>query len=300
MSPVGGRSSVARWWRSLRAFSFSASLVPVALAAAIVLGRGLDAQWWTFPLYALAAVLFHAATNVLNDYFDWRNGVDGAGDPDPTHAISQGVASPRFMAVSGHVYFFAAILLGSVIALERGPLFFGVGIAGALGSYFYTGARFSLKYVALGDPAVFLLMGPLLVVIGVWALTGGVPSFVVAESLPIAFLVTAILHANNLRDLERDRAAGVRTIANLIGERASRALFALLLLAPYATVVVLVAVGAVGAPILATLVTMPLAYRPLRRVLRRSREDGLIDLPLRCALLHLAFGVVYVAAVFVA
>ncbi|TVR01083.1 MAG: hypothetical protein EA403_10795, partial [Spirochaetaceae bacterium] len=107
------------WWRSLRAYSFTASLAPVLLAWAIAAwwsrsgaaggaataganaagsgtaGSGL--ALWTVPFIVLAAVLFHAGTNVLNDFYDYVHGVDPDQDPDPTHAITQGVVSPRFM-----------------------------------------------------------------------------------------------------------------------------------------------------------------------------------------------------------
>lgn len=293
MSQATTKVTIGGWWRSLRAFSFPASLVPAAMAATIVLGRGLAADWWTFPLFVAAAVLFHASTNVLNDYYDYVHGVDTHDDPDPTHAISQGVVPPRFMVVAGHAYLLLAIVLGSVIAMERGPWFLLVGLLGALGSYLYTGARFSLKYVALGDLTVFLLMGPALVAIGVWSVAGRVPSGVILESLPIAFLVTAILHANNLRDVDRDLAAGVRTIANLIGRTSSRALFVALVGVPYVTLILLVVTGTVGVTALAPMITAPLAWRVAWRVVRQVPGDALIDLPVQCAMLHLAFGGVY-------
>ena len=294
--------SPAAWWRSLRAFSFTASLAPVLLALAIAgwWARSEDSELvvWTLPFYALAALLFHAGTNVLNDFYDYLHGVDPDGDPDPTHAITQGVVSPRFMRFSGRIYFVLGIIIGSVIGLERGALFVLTGIAGALGAYFYTGARFSFKYVALGDVLVFFLMGPALLAIGVWALTGTVPAEVWALSLPVAFLVTAILHGNNLRDRESDRAAGVRTVANLVSEPLARAGFAGLIAAAYVSLVVLVIAGvAPGWSAIALLTAAfgaPLAIRVLRG------DPDLVALPVSCAKLHLLFSLPYIAAIVLA
>ncbi|NBF38824.1 MAG: hypothetical protein GVY14_00260, partial [Spirochaetes bacterium] len=110
-----------RWFVSLRAYSFTASLVPVALALALAMGRsaGDGIAWWTLPLFTLSALLFHAGTNVLNDYYDFVHGVDTEDDDDPTHAITQGVVTPRFMRISGHLYFLLGVAVGLPIGLLR-------------------------------------------------------------------------------------------------------------------------------------------------------------------------------------
>lgn len=301
------RSAVGRWLLSIRPLSFSASIIPVALAAALALERasaGAGAPganpaviWWPMIPYALAALLLHAGTNVLNDYWDFRHGVDTPDNPDPTHVLVRGLVSPRFMFVSGQLYFALAIAIGATIGLVRGPGYVALGLAGAAGAWLYTGGRVSLKYVALGDILVFALMGPALVVMGEWALTGSVTSRAAVISLPIALLVTAILHANNLRDIDRDRAAGITTLATILGRRSSVALLTLLLVSPYALTAALVVAGAVTPWALATLGTGGLALRPLRAIRRGGAGDHLALLPLEAALAHLGFGLVYVASI---
>lgn len=290
-------SRLQAWYRSLRAYSFPASLMPVALALTIALGLSAPIAWWTLPLYGLAALLFHAGTNVLNDYYDYRHGVDGPDDPDPTHSISRGIVTPRFMLVSGHIYFILGVALGAGISLLRGPVFFAVGLAGALGAYFYTNARFSLKYRALGDLTVFLLMGPALVYLGVWALTGvHLPESLVI-SLPIALLVTAILHGNNTRDIDADARAGVDTVARRLGFPGSKRVFAALIAAAYVVPALLVAVGSVPLTALAALLSLPLGVALSRRVLRAPNGAALIDLPPRSAALHMLFSLLYLGGI---
>ena len=286
-------TATTRWVRSLRAFSFPASLVPVAVAAATANTSGEVVAWWTLVPFALAALLFHAGTNVLNDYYDHVHGVDGEDDPDPTHAISRGIVSPRFMLISGRLHFLPGVALGGTIAVIRGPFFFLAGLAGASGAYFYTNARFSLKYRALGDVAVFLLMGPALVAMGDWALTGIVRPVAALHALPVGFVVTAILHGNNLRDISADARAGVDTLAGRIGFHRGKSVYALLLAAAYLSVVALVAAGVI--PILSTLslLTAIPATRLVRRVVAAPDGAHLIDLPVRTAKLHLLFGVLY-------
>jgi 1,4-dihydroxy-2-naphthoate octaprenyltransferase len=267
------------------------------MAAAIALGRGQQALWWSFPLYGVAAVLFHAGTNVLNDYFDYRHGVDGPEDGDPTHAITQKIVSPRFMLVSGHIYFLLGILIGAPIALVRGWAFLTAGIAAALGAYFYTNARFSFKYVALGDLVVFLLMGPALVVMGVWALLGTVGSPAVVHSLPMALLVTAILHGNNLRDIQSDRDAGISTFATLLGPVQSKRFFDILIFLPFLLLPGLVVFGLAPVTTFLALPTLGMAVRLSRDV--RQGEEALMNLPIRTAQLHLTFTLLYVVGLIV-
>ncbi|MFP4426068.1 MAG: prenyltransferase [Spirochaetaceae bacterium] len=283
-----------RWFLSLRPYSFTASLMPVAVAVALSLSGSDPILWWTVPFFALSALLFHAGTNVLNDYYDYRHGVDGPDDEDPTHAITQGTVSPRFMLISGHLYFLLGVLVGAPIALERGAWFLLSGIGGALGAYFYTNARFSFKYVALGDLLVFLLMGPALVVMGVWALTGGATPAAIYHAVPMALLVTAILHGNNLRNIENDSEAGIRTVATLLGEKRARLLFDLLLFLPFLLLPLLILTRIAPITLLLPLPALIPAIR-LSRIVHR-REDIML-LPKQTAQLHLLFTLLYVGAV---
>lgn len=292
---------IRRWFLSLRPYSFTASLMPVALALVLAVedesrsGTGIPV--WVVALFTISALLFHAGTNVLNDYYDYLHGVDGPNDPDPTHAISRGIVTPRFMLVSGRTYFLLGVLAGLPIGFVRGGFFVVAGLTGALGAYLYTGYRFSFKYVALGDPLVFLLMGPAMVVMGVWAFTGSVAWTHTVLSLPIALLVTAILHGNNLRDISRDRAADIRTLAGMIGPRGSRYLFFALLSGAYLGTILLITLGWINSATLIVLATVPAGGRQIVRVMRTENLGELIDLPRACATIHLTFSILYLVGI---
>lgn len=302
--------SPAVWLTSLRPFSFTASVMPVLLAVAIGFLVQQEVPESTVQLslivpFVLSALLMHSGTNVLNDYWDYRHGVDGfvrgKPDPDPTHTISQGLVSPRFMLITGNVYFVLSILVGGFIALYRGPLYFVAGLGGALGGYLYTGGRISLKYRALGDVAVFFLMGPALVFMAMWAILGTAPMAVMLRyvgvlSLPLAFLVTAILHGNNTRDIDRDRDAGIQTVAGLLGRKRSKNLFALLLVAAYGAVVLSVGLSIVSYPVLVVFLTAPRAIKLARRVYQED-DGALVLLPMMTAQLHLQFSVLQIIGV---
>lgn len=293
---------VRLWFLSLRPFAFTASVMPIALAAVAAAFLRTEASaelmWGTFPFYAIAGVLFHAGTNVLNDYYDFTHGVDGEDDKDPTHLLPQGLVSPRFMVISGHVYFALGVAIGSVIGIWRGPVYVATGVFAAILAYFYTGARFSFKYVALGDIVVFLLLGPAMVAMGVWAVMGSVPGDALLFSVPVAFFVTAILHGNNLRDIESDRKEGVITLAERLGPEKSRHVLAALFLLPLITTVVLVSVGILPALSLVSLVIAVPAIRLLRTVYGHTDSSDLVTLPLLCAKLHMLFSGLLILSLF--
>lgn len=275
--------------------------MPTGVAAAVAYSMYAAGElsmplWIALPFYAIAGVLFHAGTNVLNDYYDYLHGVDTEEDIDPTHLLPKGLVTARFMLVTGHLYFAAGILIGAVIGVWRGPVFVIAGIAAATAAYFYTGARFSFKYVALGDPVVFLLMGPAMIAMGVWALTGTLTVEALAVSVPLAFLVTAILHGNNLRDIESDKQQGVLTIAGLLGRTTSRYLLTLLLLTPFATIAVLVAYGIVHPIAFLAFPALIPVIRLLRNVYAARNSVALAGLPISCAKVHLVFSTLFIIA----
>jgi 1,4-dihydroxy-2-naphthoate polyprenyltransferase len=289
------------WFLSLRPYSFTASLMPILLAAAVVFvmqqkGEASTPLWVTFPLFAAAGVLFHAGTNVLNDYYDYIHGVDTAADTDPTHLLTRGLVTPRFMQRTGHIYFAAGILIGATIGIWRGPIFVIVGVLAAAAAYFYTGRYLSLKYLALGDIVVFLLLGPAMVAMGAWALLGTVPVYAVAVSIPIAFLVTAIMHGNNLRDIDSDKAEGVLTLAGVIGHRASAHVFTVLMLAPFAFTAALVGTGILHPVAFVTFGALLPVSRLIVKVYATQNSAELVLLPMSCALVHVVFSALLVAA----
>ncbi len=281
-----------RWFLSLRPYSLPASFVPVALTAVVSTSIDGPRIWWAFAAYAASATLLQAGTNVLNDYYDHLHGVDRPTAADQSRVIARGLVSARFMLVTGRAYFIIAITLGLMIALQRGPGFLLGGVVAVAAAFFYTARSFSLKYRGLGDLVVFITMGPLHLAMGVWATTGSVPPAALVSAFPVALLVTAILHGNNLRDRDTDRSAGVRTIANLLPLTAARALFSALAISPYPLVLLLIVSGYFEPVIGAVFLSLPFAVLIAGRVFTAAT---LTTLPVESAALYLCFSLLYLA-----
>ena len=139
-----------------------------------------------------------------------------------------------------------------------------IGVAGLLGGYLYTGGPKGYKYLALGEVLVFVLMGPLSVVGTYLALTGEVSLVVLLASLPVGSLVAAIMAINNHRDAASDRGAGVKTLSNVIGFRASRVENLILPVSAYLFVGLAALFGLLSVWTLLVFLSLPLALRNLR------------------------------------
>jgi 1,4-dihydroxy-2-naphthoate octaprenyltransferase len=149
---------------------------------------------------------------------------------------------------------------------------------------------------------VFLLMGPLMVWGSYFALTGAIDQRAVYVSLPIGFLVTAILNANNLRDIQRDRQARVKTLENVLGYRFAKGEYLSLLCAAYAGVGIMMAMKILSWPSALVFLSLPLALKNIRQALA-NREDTpgqIAFLDRATAQLHLAFGVLLFISLIIA
>src|SRR5207245_5609247 len=160
------------WWEIVRPFSFTASVLPVTAGAAVAFEQG-RMNWWLFLVALVAGVALHVGTNVVNEIYDVRLGVDSITSPRASQAILKGRVTEREAFAVAFSAFGLAILLGIVLFLVRGLPIVGLGLLGLLAGYFFTEPVFQSILRALGLLCVFLLMGPLMVVGSYYAITGG-------------------------------------------------------------------------------------------------------------------------------
>src|SRR6266702_4071500 len=199
-------------WEVVRPFSFTASVLPVSVGGAIALGQG-RMHWSLFIAALLGALGLHIGTNVINEIYDVRHGIDSITSPRMSMAILKGRISERDAFVVAWSGFILALLMGIFLLLHRGWPIVLLGLIGFIGGYFYTAPPFQYKYRALGLPLVFLLMGPLMVVGAYYAVTGTFDPNLLIVSLPVGLLVTAILHGNEWRDVAEDTRHGFTTFS---------------------------------------------------------------------------------------
>ena len=279
------------WMRAVRPFSFTASAIPVLVGAlAGYLAEG-SAAWLLLLPVLVAGVVVHAGTNLFNDTHDFQRGVDREGTLGGSGLLVEGSLTARQTGRAALMCFILVAALGAWFIVLRGWPIAVIGLVGLLGGYAYTGRPVGYKYVALGDPLVFVLMGPLMVIGADLVMTGVFHWTTVWISLPVGFLVMSILHGNNLRDMEDDRTSGFKTVAMILGNRNARVWYAAMVLMAFVVAAVLIGIGVLPLWSAAVVLALPMAMKNVMRVLRSAAEDRLADIDVQSAQVHAQFGV---------
>jgi 1,4-dihydroxy-2-naphthoate octaprenyltransferase len=313
-TPVRPRLSFG--WLTLRATRLpflSATFVPVLIGILVAASHG----WFDLPtalLTVVGAAFVHLAINVSNDVFDTTQGADDV-NVTPTQysggsrVIQYGLVTlPRMAAISAG-FFLAAALVGLVLMALRGsPALLAIGILGFVLGIGYTAPPLKLVYRGLGELAVAVGFGPLMLVGAYVVQSRGALSWEpVAASLPVAVLVALILYVNEIPDRRGDARAGKRTLPVRLSRETVIRIYELSIVAAFTSVVVGVAAGVLPIPTLVVLLALPLARR-VRDGLAPNYDNpyglmAIMGVNIRLhlvagALLLLAYGVVLAAGAF--
>ncbi len=289
---AGALSRWRAWVLAARPATLTAALVPVAVGSATAWRAEAFAP--RVALIALAAaLLIQIGTNFANDVFDFESGADTAERLGPARATQTGLIEPHHMRRAIIVTFGLASLLGVFLIARGGWPIAALGVLSLFAGYAYTAPPFRLGYRGWGDVLVFLFFGVFAVAGTHYVETLSLSPLVVAASLAVGCTATAILVVNNLRDLATDRAAGKRTLAVRLGERATRRYFAVLLAAAYAPPLAFALGEGPGAWLV--FLSAPWAWKLVQMVARGARGVELNAALIRCARLHAAFGLLWAA-----
>ena len=249
-----------------RPWSFTMSLISVSVGTLLAAQEG-PVSWAWYILTAMGITVFHAAANVINDYFDTRYQVDGQDSPTAKYRpqpILSGMLTPRQLLGEAIFLFSLTFVIGMTAAAVVSWHILWIGFAGFLTSVFYTAAPIKFKYRAFGELAVFLIWGPLMVE-GAYAMQRQALSLkVLVFSVPFGILVALVLFANNMRDIEYDSRQKVKTLGILLGIHRSHFLFTGLIVLAYAYVLGMIITGVMSLWGLLIFLSVPSAIRLLK------------------------------------
>ncbi|WP_210480205.1 1,4-dihydroxy-2-naphthoate polyprenyltransferase [Naasia sp. SYSU D00948] len=229
------KATLADWIAASRWRTLPLSIAPVAAGtgAAYVADGGVFHEY-RIPLCLAVAVFLQLAVNYANDYSDGIRGTDDF-RVGPARLTGSGAAKPRHVLIVALVFFALAAIAGlALVIMSQQWWLLLVGAAAIVAAWFYTGGKRPYGYAALGEVAVFLFFGLVATVGTTFVQTGDVNTESWLSGIGIGFLACAALLANNIRDIDQDRAAGKRTLSVLIGPVASRVLYCVLLVLAFA------------------------------------------------------------------
>jgi 1,4-dihydroxy-2-naphthoate octaprenyltransferase len=246
-----------------------------------------------FVMALLGSMALQAGTNLVNDYYDHTQGIDTASSLGPSGVIQRGLLSPGAVLLGGLVCFAIGAALGITLAVIVGWQILPLGIASVIAGYAYTAPPLKLAYRGLGELTTFVFMGPVIVMGAAYVQIEAWSSHAFLASLPIGLLVASILHANNLRDIDDDRAHGKHTLATMLGRPLADYEQTALVVGAYAVAIALIAVDEAPVPALLVLASFPAAVSMLR-TLARSRQPRELNRVLMASVgVHLLFGLLW-------
>ncbi len=232
----------SEWVQGARPKTLPVAVSPVAVGtgAAAALGH----QSFGYALLALVVALaLQVGVNYANDYSDGIRGTDHA-RVGPVRLVGQDLANPADVRLAAVVAFFLAALLGfGLVALSEAWVMLPVGAACVAAAWYYTGGKNPYGYKGLGEVFVFVFFGLVATLGTLYTQAGEISVAGVVGAVGVGALASAVLVANNLRDIPSDAVAGKRTLAVRLGDRGTRILYAALVLVSLVAVVWLAVTG---------------------------------------------------------
>ena len=278
------------WIQGARLRTLPAALVPVSVGTAVVVP---DVVWWRAAMALVVAVALQVGVNYANDYSDGVRGTD-ANRVGPARLVGGGAVAPASVRRAAFGAFGAAAVAGLVLAIAVAPWLIAVGLACIAAGWYYTGGRRPYGYAGFGEVFVFVFFGLVATVGTAFVQTEELTALAVAAAVPVGLLAAALLMANNLRDIDQDRASGKLTLAVRLGDRRAAWFYAAL---------VLVAIGVGGSLAVArpwaplVLASLGLAMPVLHLALSPAAKAPLLNMTAR---LHLVFGALLTAGLAIA
>lgn len=284
------KHTLKEWVATTRYWSFPVSTMPLVVTFSYLFARGMvpcgGLSWVILVLSLLGVVLLHSAGNLLSDWYDYRSGVDSKEAFAVPNLVFGKFQPKEYLALSIVLFVLGSAVGLSVVALSG----MGVLMVGIIAVTFTLLYSF-LKYHALGDADIFLIFGVLTVIGLAYAITGTWCWDALVLSLPIGIITVSVLHANNTLDIPTDGAAGIKTFAIVIGEKASVVLYRCYMVLPFLCVVVSVIAGLLPPLALLCLLACFKAYGNFRQAAsyKTKGREAVKGLDMNSAQLQLLF-----------
>lgn len=277
----------AQWVEGARPRTLPAAVAPVVLGTGAAAALN-SADLAVALLALLLALALQVGVNYANDYSDGIRGTD-ADRVGPVRLVGQGLARPDNVKLAAYASLAAAALLGlALVALSGALILLPIGVLSVLAAWGYTGGANPYGYRGLGEVFVFVFFGLVATLGTLYAQAGTLSWPGVIGAVGVGAIATAILVANNLRDIPTDTETGKKTLAVRLGDTGTRRL--------YVALIVLAVLGIGGIAVwhpwaLVAVASLPLAYRGIAPVVGGRTGRDLVPVLLATGLFEVAYAV---------
>lgn len=282
-----------KWWLSLRPFSFTASVIPMFLGLAAA-ARITSIDRVGAVLALVTGLTLHIVANLFNSYFDWKLGHDKPGDPQVIPLLLDPKLGDKALLRYGVAFLILGTFLTAVLGILYNLTVLIISLFGLFNAYFYTAPPINYKKRGLALPSVFISMGILMPLNTYFVQTMDLTLDILLCPIPLAFLVTAILQSNELRDYGSDLRHGINSLTAVYGIKVGIKVYQLMITIPYLLVPILIASSLVSWWAAAVFATLPYALS----LIGRADRHYFSGLDSSSAKLHAMFGLLYASSYF--
>lgn len=278
-----------KWWRLMRPHTLTASFIPVSIGTALAISVQ-SFQFMLFVAMLLASLLIQAATNMFNEYYDYKRGLDTAESIGIGGAIVRDGVAPRVVLQLALLFYVISVALGIYICIESSWWVAVIGVISMAIGYLYTGGPIPIAYSPFGELFSGVFMGAIIIMITFYIQTGTMTWACVLISLSPTLLIGAINMSNNIRDLDGDKASGRRTLPILLGREKAIDFLSYVFIAAFGWMTVLVSFQVVVPWTLLVLLSAPKAISAIKQFQRATKPIDMMPAMKATAQLNTWFG----------
>lgn len=297
-------STVRKYWLLMRPHTLTAAVVPVlvgtATAKLFLLGSEDHLKFSLFLAMLLACLLIQAATNMFNEYYDFKKGLDNHTSVGIGGAIVRNGMSPKLVMNLAIAFYVIAALIGLFIASQSSYWLIPIGILCMAVGYLYTGGPFPISWTPFGELFSGVFMGLIIILIAFFIQTDNLQGYAVWISVPIIITIGLINMANNIRDRVKDKASGRKTLPILLGKANSIRFMALMYIIAYAWVIYTVFFVPGGSIFyLLVLLSFPFPIKAIRRFKKNDTPAEMMPAMAATGKTNTVFGLLYALGIYI-
>ncbi|MBO3066242.1 MULTISPECIES: 1,4-dihydroxy-2-naphthoate polyprenyltransferase [Staphylococcus] len=297
-------STVKKYWQLMRPHTLTAAVVPVLVGTAtsklFILGSENQLNLGVFLAMLIACLLIQAATNMFNEYYDFKKGLDDHTSVGIGGAIVRNGMSPKLVLNLAIAFYIIAALLGIFIALQSSFWLIPVGLVCMAVGYLYTGGPFPISWTPFGELFSGVFMGMIIILISFFIQTGNLQSLVVWISIPIVITIGLINMANNIRDRVKDKESGRKTLPILLGKNNSVRFLALMYIVAYVLVIYITFFQPGGSIFyLLALLSFPMPIKAVRRFKKNDTPQTMMPAMAATGKTNTFFGLLYALGIYI-
>lgn len=258
------------WRMELRSSFLTATIVSVILGTSIAWMRNEAFNLEFFLLILIGMILLHAGTNVINDYFDYKSGNDEVNREfvrpfsGGSRMIQLGLLTPLEVLFGALLLYASGISIGLYLTWKVGLIVLLLGLIGAFSGFFYTAPLFNWASKGIGEALIGINFGALITLGAYYVQTGVFAVEPLVASIPVSFLISAVLYINEFPDYSADKAVGKDTLVVRLGRGKAVYGYVFMMLGAYGSIILGVLSGIMPVSTLIGFVTMPLAVKAIK------------------------------------